>query len=170
MIVKNITYHKLHVKSSTENFCKKKRPCFLLNADRNVRFSDYSKPILPDIHFEDELRDRIWHGSSDVKLFKNKVKMDVFSFKNQVLRNKATLGAPETHLRCMRGLEQRFDAKRKMRRRMAIKAVLDVQKRYKSSTWSVKEFYKADISKKFSTTAKSQALLDGLADERNAKL
>ena len=99
--------------------------------------------------------------------------MDVFSFQNhrQQVQSKETLTSSKTKVStCMRGLEQRFDAKRKMRRRMAIQAVLNAQKRLKSSTWSVKEFYIAGISNKFSTAAKSQALLDGLSDERIAKL
>ena len=168
---KMIVKLKNNVNSSNEKMFRKKIPRFCLNDDRCVRFSSYSKAILPYMNLEDGLRDKMWYGPSDIKLFKNKIKMDVISFRNQLkMLKKGTCGATEIKLIYMRGLEQRFDTKRKMRRRMAIQAVLNAQKRLKSSAWSVKEFYLADISKKFSTAAKSQALLDGLADERNAQL
>lgn len=146
----------------------KNLPLFHRRGNRCVRFSDHEHLIsfatISNMVQEDH--SKIWYGASEIKGIKKNIKMHSDILMNQKLRNKGYLISPDKKM-YLRGLELRFDAKRKMRRRIAIQAVLKTQQRLKMSTWSVKEHYIADISKKFSIGAKSQALLDGLADARN---
>ena len=172
MIVQYNSTRKFNIKPSKDVACIKKDHQFLkYRQNRSVRFSANNFFLLSETSVESkEIRSRIWYGASDINLIKYKIVIECCSFKNLQLQNKETFAASKIKVMCMRGLEQRFDEKRRMRRIIAIQAVLKNQNQFKFKSRLVREFYIVNISKRFSTTAKSQALLDGLADKRNVKL
>merc|ERR1712157_118117 len=110
-----------------------------------------------------EEHSKLWYGRKEIESIRNEIRTKCAKVKEQRIRqNKNDI--------CMRGLEHRIDIKRQVRRRKAIKAVLNAQRQFRFNNSSVKEYLISDISSKFSLAAKSEAILAAKDDAKNALL